>query len=60
MPGNIALKLHNYQNTAQDCDAMTIGLYRNGWRLEINRSHEKLFRDHGRNDSADLMVDIYM
>jgi hypothetical protein len=31
LPGKIALELHNYQNTAKDCNAITSGMYRNGW-----------------------------
>lgn len=31
LPGKIALELHNYQNSAKNCNAITGGLYRNGW-----------------------------
>ncbi|KAE9972155.1 hypothetical protein BLS_004157 [Venturia inaequalis] len=31
LPGKIALELHNYQNSAKDCNAITGGLYRSGW-----------------------------
>lgn len=32
LPGKIALELHNYQNKAKDCNEITGGLYRNGWK----------------------------